>query len=294
MDPATAGRSPYGGEPYPRRVAGRLILCAGPIGNLGDAAPRLGVALREATLVYAEDTRRARILLDHLGVTTAVRSYFVGNEAERSVELKRRLAAGEVVALLTDAGTPGIADPGLTAVRAAIAAGAVVTGIPGPSAVTMALAVSGEPADRFVFEGFLPRKGRERTARIATIAAETRTTVFFAAPDRLATDLADLVAAHDDPRRCVVARELTKVYEEVWRGSLAEAAEEWGKRDRVRGEVTVVLGAREEAVPDLEAAMLAARRLIEAGVPPSEAVRRTAAATGVSRRALYERVVGPA
>ena len=113
---------------------------------------------------------------------------------------------GEVVALLTDAGTPGIADPGLTAVRVAVAVGAVVTGVPGPSAVTMALAVSGQPADRFMFEGFLPRKGKERTARIAAIAAESRTTVFFAAPDRLADDLADLAAAHDGPRACVVAR----------------------------------------------------------------------------------------
>ena len=275
-------------------MAGRLILCAGPIGNLGDAAPRLGAALGEATLVYAEDTRRARILLDHLGVATPVRSYFVGNEAERAAELERRLSAGEVVALLTDAGTPGIADPGLTAVRAAIAAGAVVTGIPGPSAVTMALAVSGESADRFVFEGFLPRKGRERAARIAVIATETRTTVFFAAPDRLAADLADLAAAHDGPRRCVVARELTKIHEEVWRGSLVEAAAEWGGRDRVRGEVTVVLGARAAAAPDLEAAVAGARGLVATGVSPSEAVRRTAAATGVSRRSLYERVVGPA
>ncbi len=272
-------------------MAGRLILCAGPIGNLGDAAPRLGEALREATLVYAEDTRRARILLDHLGVTTPLRSYFVGNEAERSVELERHLAAGEVVALLTDAGTPGIADPGLTAVRAAVAAGAVVTGVPGPSAVTMALAVSGEPADRFVFEGFLPRKGKERTARIAAIGAETRTTVFFAAPDRLADDLADLAAVHDEPRRCVVARELTKLHEEVWRGSLDEAVAEWTGRDRVRGEVTVVLGALEASAPDLEAAVVTAQALIAVGVSPSEAVRRTATTTGVSRRTLYERVV---
>ncbi len=291
MDRAATDRSGCDRDPYPHRVAGRLILCAGPIGNLGDAAPRLGEALREATLVYAEDTRRARILLDHLGVTTPLRSYFVGNEAERAVELARHLAVGEVVALLTDAGTPGIADPGLTAVRAAVAVGAVVTGVPGPSAVTMALAVSGQPADRFMFEGFLPRKGKERTARIAAIAAESRTTVFFAAPDRLADDLVDLAAAHDGPRACVVARELTKLHEEVWRGSLDEAVEEWAGRDRVRGEVTVVLGAQEASAPDLDTAIAAAHALIAAGVSPSEAVRRTAAETGVSRRSLYQRVV---
>lgn len=269
-----------------------MILCAGPIGNLSDAPPRLGEALRTAVLVYAEDTRRARTLLDHFGVTTPVRSYFVGNEAERSVELERRLAAGEVIALLTDAGSPGIADPGLTAVRAALAAGAEITAVPGPSAVTMALAVSGESADRFVFEGFLPRKGRERSSRIAAIAAELRTVVFFASPERLGADLTELVAAHAVIRRCVVGRELTKLHEEVWRGSLAEAATEWAGRDRIRGEVTVVLGALEAVAPDLEAAVDAARRLIAAGVAPSEAVRSTASERGVSRRALYERVVG--
>lgn len=272
-------------------MAGRLILCAGPIGNLGDAAPRLGVALRQATLIYAEDTRRARLLLDHLGVTTPVRSYFVGNEAERSVELERRLGAGEVIALLTDAGSPGIADPGLTAVRAAVAAGAEVTAVPGPSAVTMALTVSGEPADRFVFEGFLPRKGKDRSQRIAAVAAELRTTVVFASPERLADDLADLAAAHPRERRCVVARELTKLHEEVWRGTLDEAAAEFAGRDRVRGEITVVLGARAAGIPDMEAAVVATQALIAGGAAPSEAVRRIATERGVSRRALYERVV---
>ena len=279
------------GGPYPRGVAGRLILCAGPIGNLGDAAPRLGEALRQATLVYAEDTRRARILLDHLGVTTPVRSYFVGNEAERAPELEQRLAAGDVIALLTDAGTPGIADPGLTAVRAAVAAGAVVTAVPGPSAVTMALAVAGEPADRFVFEGFLPRKGKERSSRVAAIAAETRTVVFFASPERLVADLADLAAQQGGSRPCVVGRELTKLHEEVWRGTLSAAAEHWAGRDRVRGEVTVVLGAMAAAEPDLDDAVAAAHRLIATGVAPSDAVRRVAAEKGVARRALYERVV---
>ena len=275
-------------------MAGRLILCAGPIGNLGDAAPRLGEALRTAAVIYAEDTRRARILLDHFGVDTPVRSYFVGNEEERAVELTARLASGETVALLTDAGTPGIADPGLTAVRAAIAAGAEVTAVPGPSAVTMAVAVSGEPADRFVFEGFLPRKGKERSARIGAIAAENRTVVFFASPERLVDDLTDLAAAGPPDRHCVVGRELTKLHEEVWRGTLTEAVAHWGERDRIRGEVTVVLGAFSAPPADLDAAVATAQQLIAAGVPPSEAVRRVAADRGVARRALYERVIGSA
>ncbi|MCJ7724857.1 MAG: rRNA small subunit methyltransferase 1, partial [Acidimicrobiia bacterium] len=173
-------------------MPGSLILCAGPIGNLGDAPPRLAEALGSADIVYAEDTRRARVLLQHLGVDCPTRSYFVGNEADRSIEMAGRLSAGETVALITDAGTPGIADPGLTAVRAAIEAGATVTGVPGPSAVTLALAVSGLPADRFVFEGFLPRKGRRRAERIRSLRTEERTVVLFCAANRLAADLTHL------------------------------------------------------------------------------------------------------
>ncbi len=176
-------------------MPGTLILCASPIGNLADAPPRLAEALTSADLVYAEDTRRARILLGHLGVSRPVRSYFVGNEAERAAELAGRLADGETVALLTDAGVPTISDPGLSAVRAALEAGAVVTGVPGPSAVTMAVAVSGFPADRFAFEGFLPRRGERRAERLAALAGEPRTLVLFCSPGRLAADLADLAAA---------------------------------------------------------------------------------------------------
>jgi 16S rRNA (cytidine1402-2'-O)-methyltransferase len=270
-------------------VAGRLILCAGPIGNLGDAAPRLGEALREATLIYAEDTRRARILLDHLGVTTPVRSYFVGNEAERAVELQDRLAGGEVIALLTDAGTPGIADPGLTAVRA-VAAGAEVTAVPGPSAVTMALAVSGESADRFVFEGFLPRKGEERASRVAAIAAETRTVVFFASPERLVADLADLAGQHPGSRSCVVARELTKLHEECGGGP-------WWRR-RSTGPGATGFGARSpwcsghgsgRTGPD--EAVAAAHHQSPPGWHRRKRSDRWQAEQGIARRALYERVV---
>jgi 16S rRNA (cytidine1402-2'-O)-methyltransferase len=274
-------------------MAGTLILCAGPIGNLGDAPPRLAGALSAADVVYAEDTRRARILLGHLGVDAPCRSYFAGNEQQRSVEIAERLGAGETVALLTDAGTPGISDPGLTAVRAAVEAGAMVTGVPGPSAVTLALAVSGLPADRFVFEGFLPRSGRDRTERVAALASETRTVVLFCSPRRLAADLADLAAAGFAGRPCVVCRELTKIHEEVWRGTLDEAARHWSA-DSARGEVTVVLGGVPPAAPDLDAAETEARARIEHGQRPSAAVRTVASEMGVPRRELYERVIGGA
>ena len=271
-------------------MPGTLILCAGPIGNLGDAPPRLAEALASADLVYAEDTRRSRVLLRHLGVDRPTRSFFVGNEADRAAEVRDRLAAGETLALLTDAGTPGIADPGLTAVRAALAAGAVVTGVPGPSALTLALAVSGLPADRFAFEGFLPRRGGRRLSRLAEIAAETRTTVLFCAPSRLAGDLADLAGACGPEREAVVCRELTKRHEEVWRGGLEEAAAHW-RATGVKGEVTVVIAGSEPAAAEPGEAVAAARRLMEDGMSASRAAREAAERFGVARRAVYEALI---
>jgi 16S rRNA (cytidine1402-2'-O)-methyltransferase len=271
-------------------MAGTLILCAGPIGNLSDAPPRLAEALASADVVLAEDTRRARVLLDHLGVDRPLRSYFVGNEAERAGELQERLAAGQTVALVTDAGTPGIADPGLSAVRAAVAAGARVTGVPGPSAVTLAVAVSGLPGDRFAFEGFLPRKGGRRTERLAAVAREPRTVVLFSAPSRLPADLADLAEAAGDDREVVVCRELTKLHEEIRRGPLGEAAAHWAGRE-VRGEVTLVLAGATPAEPDAAAALEHVDALIGEGVPLAEAVRQVAELTGVGCRDLYEAAI---
>ena len=271
-------------------MVGTLILCAGPIGNLADAPPRLAEALVSASMIYAEDTRRARTLLRYLGVDRPVRSYFVGNEAERAVEIGVRLSDGDTIALLTDAGTPSVADPGVTAVRAAVDAGAIVTGVPGPSAVTLAIALSGESGDRFVFEGFLPRKSRARVRRIEAIGREERTIVLFSAPGRLGTDLDDL-AVHIGDRTCVVCREMTKLHEEVWRGTVAEGAEYWSERS-VKGEVTVVIAGGVTPVPDLDAAIEAAVSAIEGGEKPSSAVRRVAKETGVSRRSLYEAVIG--
>ncbi|HSM01328.1 MAG TPA: 16S rRNA (cytidine(1402)-2'-O)-methyltransferase [Acidimicrobiia bacterium] len=271
-------------------MPGILILCAGPIGNLSDAPPRLAEALSSAAIVYSEDTRRARILLDHLGVTTPTRSYFAGNEKDRSIEIAERLSEGETVALLTDAGTPGISDPGLTAVRAAIEVDATITGVPGPSAVTLAVAVSGLVSDRFVFEGFVPRRGRDRSERFADIALEERPVVLFLAPNRLGDDLTDLAAAHDRDRDVVVCREMTKLHEEVWRGTLEEAATHWANRD-VRGEVTVVLGPQDATEPDFDQAVEMTHALIEGGSTPSSAVREISEVYGVSRRELYETVI---
>jgi 16S rRNA (cytidine1402-2'-O)-methyltransferase len=203
--------------------------------------------------------------------------------------MERRLAGGETVCLVTDAGTPGISDPGLSAVRAALRAGAEVTGIPGPSAVTLAVAVSGLPADRFVFEGFLPRSGVDRVRRMAGLADETRTAVIFCAPGRLAADLADLARTLGSDRPCVVCRELTKLHEEVWRGTLGAAVEHWS--EGARGEVTVVIGGADEAEPDQEKALAEVEELVKGGTPLSEAVRRVSGSTGVRRRLLYEESV---
>jgi 16S rRNA (cytidine1402-2'-O)-methyltransferase len=270
-------------------VPGRLILCAGPIGNLGDAPPRLAEALAEADIVFAEDTRRSRILLDHLGLSRPLRSFFVGNEQERSAEIERRLGDGETIALLTDAGTPGIADPGLSAVRAALRVGATVGGVPGPSAVTLALAVSGLPADRFVFEGFLPRSGSRRAERILGLAGEQRTSVIFSAPGRLAADLSELADVLGPDRACVVCRELTKLHEEIWRGTLGSAAGHWA--GGARGEVTVVIGGASAPEPDPEAALGSVEELLARGETLSDAVRRVAGEHGIRRRALYEEAV---
>ena len=271
-------------------MTGKLILCATPIGNLSDSSARLETELARADSIYAEDTRRAATLLQNLDVRTKPRSYFVGNEARRADELAAKLAAGETVALISDAGMPAIADPGLSAVQAALAVGAEVTVVPGPSAVTAALAVSGLPAERFVFEGFLPRKGKERRQRVQAIAAEPRTIVLFSAKSRVVADLEGLAAEAGPDREVVVTRELTKAFEEVWRGTLSDAVEHWAAQD-LRGEFTLVIaGASREAV-DIGDAVAAAHDAIESGESMADAVRRVAADSEISRRELYEAVL---
>ena len=270
-------------------MPGTLILCGTPIGNLDDVTTRLIDTLRRVDVVFAEDTRRTGRLLARFGIEVPLRSYFVGNESRRTAELTRRLAAGESVALVTDAGMPAVSDPGVAAVEAAAATGATITVVPGPSAVTAAIAVAGLGGDRFVFEGFLPRSGAERRRRIEAIAAETRPVVLFAATSRVDRDLAALKESLSDDRAVVVARELTKLHEEVWRGSLGEAVERWGPTLEAKGEFTIVIApAPPAAAASTANALILVDAEITAGSRLSEAVRIVAADTGVSRRDLYE------
>lgn len=275
-------------------MAGRLILCGTPLGNLGDAPPRLAEALSKADCIYAEDTRRSGRLLEALGVRPRrLRSYFAGNESARTAELAGRLGAGETVALLSDAGTPGVSDPGLSAVRAARQQGSQVTVIPGPSAVTAALAVSGMPTNRFAFEGFLPRSGERRARRIRAVASSAETVVLFSSPHRLVDDLSNLAEAGLGDRSLSVARELTKLHEETWLGTVSEALGEWTARSP-RGEFTLVLAGRgriRESLPIGEATE-AVERLTAHGLPTSAAVREVSRLTGVPRRDLYESAHG--
>ena len=266
-----------------------MVICATPIGNLSDASPRLAEALGGADLILAEDTRRSATLLRSLGVDKPLRSYFAGNEDRRSVELVGLLQEGKTVALITDAGTPAISDPGVSAVSAARESGAAISVVPGPSAVTAALSVSGLPSERFVFEGFLPKKGPERDRRLRSLAAETRTAVLFVAPHQLMDDLTDLATVAPDRPLCI-ARELTKMFEEVQWSTPAAAAEVWAARE-ILGEFTLVLGGADPAQPDLEASVAAVLAGIDAGAPMSEAVRSIAQRSGVPRRKLYEEVL---
>jgi 16S rRNA (cytidine1402-2'-O)-methyltransferase len=245
------------------RDAGILTLAGVPIGRVEDAPARLAAELQSAGVIAAEDTRRLRRLAGALGVRLAGRviSYYDVIEARRAAELVAELEAGTNVLVVTDAGMPGISDPGYRLVAAAAAAGIRVTAVPGPSAVTTALAVSGLPTDRFCFEGFPPRKPGERARRFADLAADTRTQVFFESPRRLASTLAELERSHGADRAAVVCRELTKVHEEIRRGTLAELAS-WAVSGGVRGEITLVVAGLGRAVAKAAArdAARAARR----------------------------------
>ena len=222
--------------------AGLLTLAAVPIGRAEDASPRLAAELARATIIAAEDTRRVRWLASSLEITLRARivSYYDAVETRRTPGLLSDLQAGQDVLLVTDAGTPGISDPGYRLVAAAAAAGIRVTALPGPSAVTTALAVSGLPTDRFCFEGFPPRRAGERQRRFAELAADRRTQVYFESGRRLAVTLTELAASHGEDRPAVVCRELTKTHEEIVRGPLAELAG-WAGSGTVRGEITLVV-----------------------------------------------------
>ena len=268
-------------------MKGTLFVCATPIGNLDDASPRLRSTLEAADVVFAEDTRRTGKLLERFGIEAELRSFFVGNEQQRLGELRERLRRGETVALVSDAGMPSVSDPGVLAVRLAADVGATVSVVPGPSAVTSALAVSGLGGDRFVFEGFLPRGAGERDRRMAAIEGDDRPTVLFSPPTRIAQDLANLADHVGDDRTVVVAREMTKLHEEVWRGTLRDAANHWSAV-QPRGEFTVVIAPAVERPPDMAAALSAVEDLVTGGERLSAAVRQVAEAQGISRRMLYE------
>ncbi|HEY2795364.1 MAG TPA: 16S rRNA (cytidine(1402)-2'-O)-methyltransferase, partial [Micromonosporaceae bacterium] len=270
--------------------AGRVILAGTPLGNVRDASPRLIDALATAAVIAAEDTRRVRRLCADLGVAPPGRvvSFFDGNEQQRVPELLDALRDGRDVLVVTDAGMPSISDPGYRLVAAAVASGVAVTTVPGPSAVTAALAVSGLPVHRFCFEGFLPRKAGDRRRLLESLAAEQRTMVFFEAPHRLARTLADLADAFGPDRPAAVCRELTKTYEQVRRGPLRELAG-WAQ-DEVRGEITLVVMGAERGPAQIPAADLArAVALREAsGEPRKVAIAAVATSLGVPRRVVYD------
>ena len=264
------------------------MLAATPIGDVADASPAMVAALVEADVIAAEDTRRLRDLCRRLGVETTARvvSYFDGNEASRVGVLMDALRAGERVVVATDAGMPSVSDPGFRVVQAAIAEGIRVTAVPGPSAVLTALAVSGLPTDRFCFEGFVSRKAGERSRALAALAREERTMVFFEAPHRLADFLADARDALGEERPAAVCRELTKTYEEVVRGTLAELAE-WATGE-VRGEITVVVAGATGPAGSVEDAVAEVLARVEAGERFKSAVAEVAAASGLAKNELYE------
>jgi 16S rRNA (cytidine1402-2'-O)-methyltransferase len=275
---------------------GKLVVCATPIGNLEDASPRLGRALAEADLIACEDTRQTRKLLAHLGVTTRMTSYHEVGERERAKELADRVAGGLRLALVTDAGMPAVSDPGYHLIAACLDRGVPVQVVPGPSAVLAALVVSGLPTDRFCFEGFLPRRPGQRDRRLAELAAEPRTMVFFEAPHRVLATLEAMAAAFGPDRPATAVRELTKVHEQVLRGPLDELRQRLADQGP-RGELTVVVaGAQPGAAGPGRAANpadLAAEvgRLVEAGTSTRDAVTAVAEATGTPRRAVYQAVL---
>ncbi|WP_372791415.1 16S rRNA (cytidine(1402)-2'-O)-methyltransferase [Paraconexibacter sp.] len=261
--------------------SGRLIVCPTPIGNLEDVTLRVLSALRDADVVACEDTRRTRILLDRYGVDASLVSYHEHNEQARSSELVDRMRAGVVVALCSDAGMPLVSDPGFVLVQACVAAGLAVEVLPGPSAALAALVASALPAETWRFVGFLPRKKGE----LAGMLASPETLVAFESPRRVGGSL-DVLAAIDPQRPVAVCRELTKIHEEIVRGSAAELAARYADED-VRGEVVLVIGGAPKVDGDLEAGVAALRALVEAGAKARPAAGVVAGLTGTSANALY-------
>jgi 16S rRNA (cytidine1402-2'-O)-methyltransferase len=272
------------------KAPGRLQVVATPIGNLSDLSTRARQALEEADLIAAEDTRHTLGMLQAMGISKPMVSLHAYNEGQRVPDLLERLGAGEVIALVSDAGTPLLSDPGFELVSAAAGAGFEVRVIPGPSAITAALAVAGLPTSRFCFEGFLPSRSRERRTELARLARETRTLVFFEAPHRIAETLADLVSEFGGERRAVVARELTKTHETIYRGKLSELAQQAANDANFqRGEITLVVSGAEEVAGAVDSQLLKrAVELLAKELPPGRAASIAAQLTGASRSEAYE------
>jgi 16S rRNA (cytidine1402-2'-O)-methyltransferase len=267
-------------------MSGTLFVVGTPIGNLGDMTERAQETLGSVDLVAAEDTRRTGRLLARVGIKRPLVSLFEGNERERTASIVVELRAGKDVALVSDAGMPSISDPGFLLVRACTEEGIDVRVVPGPSAVTAALVVSGLPAERFTFEGFLPRKAGERLERLRSLADDPRTLVMFESPRRLRRLLRDVVAELGD-RRVAVARELTKLHEEVLRGRATEVLDRLGDADP-KGEIVVVVeGRRNEEAPGLDELVAEATRLVQGGMRKREAASAVARDRGASANAIY-------
>ncbi|MDQ3955750.1 MAG: 16S rRNA (cytidine(1402)-2'-O)-methyltransferase [Actinomycetota bacterium] len=276
-----------------RQGGGRLVLCGTPIGNLDDMSPRAVTTLRDADLIACEDAKRTRKLLTHFGISAGeLVVYNEGNEARRAAHLVKKIATGRTVVLVSDAGMPGLSDPGYRLVTACVEADLPVEVVPGPTAVVSALAVSGLPPARFVFEGFLPRRAGDRARRVEELGGEKRTLVFFCSPHRVKSDAAALLDGLGD-RRAALVRELTKLYEEVRRGPLSELIESL-EREPPRGEmVLVVEGLRatnREPVPRDQLAARA-RALMEDGVVRKDALVKVAREAGVPKREVFDALV---
>ena len=269
-------------------MSGQLILVATPIGNLGDISERMKQVLEQADLIACEDSRHSGRLVKHMGITSP--KYIVVNDhTERDAcnGIVEAIMGGKTIALITDAGTPGISDPGSVVVQAVIAAGLSVTAVPGPAALIMALIISGIPTTRFVFEGFLPRSGRDRAERLADIASEMRTVIFYEAPHRIARTLNDLATACHPDRLIAVTRELTKMHEEVWRGSVSEAALHFATVEAM-GEFVVVLAAAEAPLPaDEDLIKEALVHEFSTGLSTRDAVDAVVKKTSAPKRVVY-------
>ena len=271
---------------------GSLIVVGTPIGNLGDMSPRAVEALASADFIAAEDTRVTLKLLNHFGIKKPMLSYFEHNKLERGEIICARIQQGETCVLVSDAGMPAISDPGELLVRQCAQQGIPVTVVPGPTAVTAALAVSGLPTGRFTFEGFLSMNKKSRREHLQEVANERRTMIFYEAPHKLAATLQDMLAAWGD-RRIAIVRELTKVHEEVIRTTLREAAERFAQ-ENARGELVLVIEGAKAPEPGegitLAQAVALARRLMEQGASASDAARQAAKETGLKKGEIYKAV----